>query len=78
MVQWRLVQLMGEYEHQTGQRLSLRRLSSETGLAETTISMIANNTSKRADLATVDRLLRFFQTHLNRTLCLDDLLHWNA
>lgn len=74
MVRWRLMQLIGEYEQKAGCRLSFRQIARSTGLAETTVSSLANNASKRADLGTLDKLLTYFSSRLDRTVNVCDLL----
>lgn len=76
MMRWRLAVLLGEYQEQTGHRLSYRALGQAAGLSKTTIAAMANNDMKRADLDTMDAILNYMSKQLDRKLTTDDLLHF--
>lgn len=65
----RLAVLMAEKDP----RLNQKRLSEETGLAESTISRLYNNTFTRVDKTTVDVLCRYFGRDINELFELREL-----
>ena len=78
MMKWRLRELIGEYQAHPGDRLTYRELAKSTGLSKTTVYSMANNKMQRADIKTMNTLLNYMSTHLERPLTTDDLLHFEA
>lgn len=72
---WKLNALLGQCKD-AGAAVTYRDLSAATGLSTSTIYLIAQNESKRADLETMDSMLEFFSERLGRRLTVDDLLTW--
>lgn len=73
-MKWHLKELIGRYESRTGQRLSYRNMAATLGISTNTITQIATNQARRADLNTVDKLLSYFSGLLGENLAVDDLL----
>lgn len=73
-MKWHLKELIGKYESKSGQRLNYRDMAATLGISTNTITQIATNKARRADLATVDKLLGFFSGLLGEELAVDDLL----
>ena len=76
MMEWRLMNLMGEYQQKTKQRLSYRTIAEDTGLSKTTIASMANGKIQRPDLETLNAVLTYMTNKLGRALTTDDLLHF--
>jgi transcriptional regulator with XRE-family HTH domain len=74
MVRWKLRELIAEYQAATGDMLRQEDIANATGLSQNTLSLIATNKARRADLATIDSLLRFLSPLLKRELIVSDLL----
>ncbi len=75
-MRWKLKTLQDEAQAVTGERITYEDITGATGLAASTLSMLANNRVARADLATMDKLLSFFSSKLGRPLTTADLLEW--
>ena len=73
-MKWHLKELIGRYESKSGQRLNYRGRGASLGLSTNTITQIATNKARRADLVTVDKLLGYFSGLLGENLAVDDLL----
>lgn len=76
MMRWKLRELMGEYQQATGDRITYEEITAATNISPNTLSIIGTNKAKRADLATVESLLRFLSGKLGRKLDTGDLLTW--
>lgn len=74
-MKWKLNALIGEAKD-LGISISYRDIRDATGVSTSTISFIAQNQAKRADLETMDRLLRYFSEKLGRRLTTADLLEF--
>lgn len=72
---WKLNALLGQCKD-AGAAVTYRDLSTATRLSTSTIYLIAQNESKRADLETMESMLKFFSERLGRRLTVDDLLAW--
>lgn len=77
MMEWRLSNLLGEYQQKTGERLTYRAIAEATGISKTTVTAMATGSSKRTDLETLDAVLTFLRAKLDRPLTTDDLLHFH-
>lgn len=75
-MKWRLNELMGEYQTATGSKITQREIAASTGLSTTTLSMISQNKIERADLKTIETLIRYFAEALNRPLNTSDILQF--
>ena len=62
--------------HLLNNPLTYEDIHEATGLSFNTLSTIANNKVKRADLATMERLLDYFSGKLGRQLAIADLLEY--
>ena len=76
MMRWKLRELLGEYQQVTGERITYEEITSATSISPNTLSIIGTNKAKRADLDTVESLLRFLSGKLGRKLDTNDLLTW--
>jgi transcriptional regulator with XRE-family HTH domain len=74
---WHLKELIGRYESESGSPLTYREISEETGISTNTITLIARNKSRRADLDTINTLLEYFSRKLDTKLQTGDLLRFN-
>lgn len=74
---WKLNALLGRCKDR-GQPVTYRDLSTATGLSTSTIYLIAQNKSNRADLTTIESMLEFFSERLGQRLSVDDVLAWEA
>lgn len=75
-MKWRLNELMGEYQTATGNKITQREIAQATGLSTTTLSMISQNKTERADLDTLNTLIRYFARTLNRPVNTSDILQF--
>lgn len=75
-MRWRLKELIAEHTLATGAQLTYEEITAATGLSSNTLSTIATNKARRADLETVDRLLSLFSEKLGRQLSTNDLLRF--
>lgn len=76
MIRWNLNVLIARYNSISNDKLTVRRLASETGLSPTTIQRIASGKAKGIDLATLDALLLFFSKSF-QSVGVEDLLVWD-
>lgn len=76
MMEWRLLNLIGEHQQKTQERLSYRKIAEETGLSKTTVASMASGKIQRPDLETLDAMLSYLSGKLDRKLTTDDLLHF--
>lgn len=76
MMRWKLRELLGEYQQATGERITYEEITAATSISPNTLSIIGTNKAKRADLDTVENLLRFLSSKLGRRLDTSDLLTW--
>ena len=76
MMEWKLRKLMDEVTWQTGTRCTYDRLREATGISVTALHKMANDESKRLDVATMDTLLKYFREELGRELTTQDLLEF--
>lgn len=74
---WKLNALLGQCKDK-GRPVTYRDLSTATGLSTSTIYNIAQNEAKRADLETIEAMLKFFSERLGQRLAVDDVLSWEA
>lgn len=72
---WKLNALLGKCKDK-GQPITYRDLSTATGLSTSTIYLIAQNKTNRADLGTIEAMLKFFSEKLGEKLKVDDVLAW--
>jgi putative transcriptional regulator len=56
----RFEELRLKKSREQGERLPLRKIIQETGLAETTLLRLSNGTNSRIDYTTLDALCRYF------------------
>lgn len=75
MITWKLNSLIGECKDGAG-GCTYREISHATGLATSILTTIAKNRVSRADINTIDALLKFFSAKLGRTLTTQDLLEF--
>ena len=75
-MRWRLKELQGEYLVKTGEALTYEEITAATGLSSNTLSTIATNKARRADLDTFNRLITLFREKLGRPLTAADLLEY--
>ena len=73
-MRWHLKELIGRAESITGERLPYRTISANTGISTNTIAAIASGRAKRADLRTIDMLLKYLGDKIGERLTTDDLL----
>ena len=76
MVKWTLNTLIGELEDRTRKKVSLRAISRDTGISYPAVHRISQNSSDRIDTQTLDRLLRYFNQNLGRSVTAADLLKY--
>ena len=76
MMRWRLRELMGQYQSETGERITYEEITGATGLSPNTLSKLSTNKAGRTDLETLEKLLGFFSKKLGRQLNTGDLLTW--
>lgn len=72
---WKLNALLGQCKD-TGRPVTYLDLSVSAKVSTNTIYHVANNKAKRADLDTIEAMLKFFSERLGRQLTVDDLLTW--
>jgi len=76
MLQWKLTQMMGRYQMETGKRLTLGELAQVTGVSRSSVTTAAAGENKRVDLVTLDKLLNFFSERLQQPVNVSDLLEF--
>lgn len=76
MIQWKLSQMMGRYQVETGKRLTLGELADASGVARSSVTTAVAGQSKRVDLSTLDKLLTFFEEELEQSVTVADLLEY--
>lgn len=76
MLRWKLTQMMGRYQMETGKRLTLEQLSELTGVSRSSVTTAAAGQNKRVDLVTLDKLLNFFTEQLEQPVTVGDLLEF--
>lgn len=76
MLRWKLTQMMGRYQMETGKRLTLGQLSELTGVSRSSVTTAAAGQNKRVDLVTLDKLLNFFTEQLEQPVTVGDLLEF--
>lgn len=76
MFRWKLTQMMGQYQMETGKRLTLGQLAELTGVSRSSVTTAAAGQNKRVDLVTLDKLLNFFTDQLDHPVTLCDLLEF--
>ena len=54
----KLREVMDEYRHRTGERMTYERLSQETGLSRATLESLASRDTYNTRLSTIDKLCR--------------------
>jgi putative transcriptional regulator len=64
----RLRELLADHENRTGKRLSIKQLARDTGLAESTLHNLANNTTQRFDAPILDTLCAYFDVSVGDLL----------
>ena len=60
MIRFRLKELIAEWEFQHGQKLTLEKISSSTGIHRVTLSKIANIRGYSTTTENVEKICRFF------------------
>lgn len=75
-IEWRLINLQGEYSQRFGKNLSLRQIAKETGLSKNTVGDIANGKVKRPDESTVRLILDCLSKYLQRPLTTNELWYY--
>lgn len=76
MLRWKLTQMMGRYQMETGKRLTLGQLAKITGVSRSSVTTAAAGQNKRVDLVTLDKLLNFFTEQLEQPVTVADLLEF--
>jgi len=76
MLRWKLTQMMGRYQMETGKRLTLGQLAEITGVSRSSVTTAAAGQNKRVDLVTLDKLLNFFAEQLGQPVTVGDLLEF--
>ncbi len=76
MLQWKLTQMMGRYQMETGKRLTLGELANVAGVSRSSVTTVAAGENKRVDLVTLDKLLNFFNEQLQHPVSVGDLLEF--
>lgn len=76
MMKWQVNHLIGQYKDQTGEGLSYLELANRSGIAKSTVYLLANNKTQRIDMPVVEKLLIFFSDALGKKLTLDDVIKW--
>jgi len=76
MLQWKLTQMMGRYQMETGKRLTLGELAQVAGVSRSSVTTAAAGENKRVDLVTLDKLLNFFSERLRQPVTVGDLLEY--
>lgn len=76
MLQWKLTQMMGQYQMETGRRLTLGELARVAGVSRSSVTTAAAGENKRVDLVTLDKLLNFFAEQLQHPVTVGDLLEF--
>jgi transcriptional regulator with XRE-family HTH domain len=75
MMRWKLNTLIGQLRDVDPKAAEYREIHKETGIATSTIALIAKG-SKRVDIDVADRLLNFFSAKLGKQLTTQDLLEF--
>lgn len=73
---WKLKTLLGRCEDRGIGGITYEEIYKDTGVPTSTITSIARNQAKRADLRTISRLLDFFSKKLGEDLTVNDLMEW--
>lgn len=68
MIKANLKVLIARREQDTGEKLTYGRLSEHVGLAKNTIRRLAEHESTRVDMATLDKLCKFFNCDVGDVL----------
>jgi DNA-binding Xre family transcriptional regulator len=71
MLQWKLAQMMGRYQMETGRRLTLGELAKVARVSRSSVTTVAAGKNKRVDLVTLDKLLNFFTEQLRHPVTSD-------
>lgn len=75
MMRWKLNSLLGQLRDIDPKAAEYREIHKETGVAVSTIFLIAKG-SKRVDVDVANRLLNFFSVKLGKKLTTQDLLEF--
>lgn len=76
MIRLTLKGLMEEYQEQTGEYLSIRKLAGHTGIAPSSLCTAIASKTTRVDFHIMERLLNFFGETLEKPLTVADLLEY--
>lgn len=75
-MKWKLRELQGRVQAQTGERVTYEDMMTATGLAKQTITNLSTGRAQRLDISTMEKLLDFFATRLGEPLTTSDLLEY--
>lgn len=67
-LQFRLRELMAEKERKTGENVTYATMQVATGISPNTLSTMANNKVKMVGIATLARLLDYFDCEVNELI----------
>ncbi len=76
MIRWKITEMMGRYQMETGKRLTVAGLASEAGVARSSVNMAACGHTKRVDFETLNKLVGFFEKELEGSVSVGDLLEY--
>jgi len=76
MIRWKITEMMGKYQMETGKRLTVAELATASGVARSSVSTAVAGHTKRIDFGTLDKLLSFFERELEEAVKVGDLLEY--
>lgn len=68
MIRFRLKEMIAEKEFRDGERLSIGKISQETGIHRSTISRIASQKGYNTTTENIDRLCNFFECSVDEIM----------
>lgn len=76
MMRWRLNTLIGQLRDVNPKAAEYREIHKATGIAVSTVALLAKGSSVRTDLEVVNSLLNYFSEKLGKDLTTQDLLEF--
>jgi DNA-binding Xre family transcriptional regulator len=64
-LRWRLRELMGKMETETGQRITYQMITKATNISPNTLSLLVTGKAKQVGISTIIGLLEFFDCEPN-------------
>lgn len=76
MMRWKMSELIDRMEDATGEKLTVREIMAQTGLANSTVFELTSNQKIRADMLVIDMVLTWASLKLGEELTESDLIEF--